>query len=337
MSVNILTPESKFNFDKVIMDQIYPVSGQSGVYFSNIKVDNLEKKKLYLQLEECSSKQGVISNKGTKYIEMKMKRDCNENIIKWFENLEFRCNDILDENKENWFNTELSRDDIEVMMDKTIRLYSSGTFITIKVIVDLSTTDTRSLVFDDNNNLMDIECITHDTTFIPLLMIEGVRCFSKHFEIVVKLVQLMVTNKHVEKHCLIKRDQSNKSNKSNKPSSEQLNTSLPDSLVANGVNNHNISTTAELPKIIPGKSESIDTIPMMATKCSDIMEVDIVVTDIDSMTLKDSDAIYYELYKEALLKAKRLKSEFITAYFNANKIKMAHNLEIDSDEDDDIN
>ena len=204
------------------------------------------------------------------------------------------------------------------MMDKTARLYTSGKFIIIKVAIDLSSTDSRSLVFDENNNLMDIESITPDTTFIPLIMIEGVRCFSKRFEIVVRLVQLMVTNKQIEKHCLIKRDQLNKTS------------------YANANANANKQTITDLPKIIHEKSVIRDIIPI-DTKCSEITEVDIVVTDNDSMTLKDSEAIYYELYKDALLKAKRLKSEFIAAYFNANKIKMAHNLEIDSDEDNDIN
>ena len=309
MSVNILTPSSQFKFNSINMDDIYPVSGQSGTFFTNITVGNYVDKHLYLQLEECSSKQGIVSNKGTKCIEIKLKRDGNENILNWFEQLEFRCTDILDENKEKWFQTELSRDDIEVMMDKTARLYTAGKFITIKVYIDLSSTDSRSLVFDENNNVMDIECIAPDTTFIPLIMMEGVRCVSKRFEIVVKLVQLMVTNKHIEKHCLIKRGISNKQN------SEQMNV-------------HTIQKFGDLSDTIKDK--------LPINKGSEITEVDIVVTDTDSMTLKDSESIYYELYKEAILKAKRLKGEFIAAYFNANKIKMNHNLEIDS-EDDDIN
>ena len=203
-------------------------------------------------------------------------------------------------------------------MEKTARLYTSGKFIIIKVAIDLSSSDSRSLVFDENNNLMDIESITPDTTFIPLIMIEGVRCFSKRFEIVVKLVQLMVTNKQIEKHCLIKRDQSNTAYYGKL---SNVNTKQP---------------VFDLPKNSKEKSVIIrDIIPI--NKGSEITEVDIVVTDNDSMTLKDSDAIYYELYKVALLKAKRLKGEFITAYFNANKIKMTHNLEIDSEEDNDIN
>ena len=329
MSVSILTPSSPFHFDSIKMDFIYPVSGQSGVFFSNITVDNCVNKHLYLQLEECSSKQGVVSTKGIKYIEIKIKRDGNENIINWFEKLEFKCNDILDENKEQWFQTELSRDDIEIMMEKTARLYTSGKFIIIKVAIDLSSSDSRSLVFDENNNLMDIESITPDTTFIPLIMIEGVRCFSKRFEIVVKLVQLMVTNKQIEKHCLIKRDQSNTAYYG------KLSNESPIDIVSN-VNVNTKQPVFDLPKNSKEKSVIIrDIIPI--NKGSEITEVDIVVTDNDSMTLKDSDAIYYELYKVALLKAKRLKGEFITAYFNANKIKMTHNLEIDSDEDNDIN
>ena len=325
MSVTILTPSSPFNFDTIKMDNIYPVSGQSGVFFSNIRVDNNVNNKLYLQLEECLSKQGVMSTKGNKYIEIKLTREGNENIINWFEKLEFKCNDILDENKNQWFQTELSRDDIEVMMDKTARLYTSGRFIIIKVNIDLSSTESRSLVFDENNNLMDIECITPDTTFIPLLMIEGVRCVSKRFEISVKLVQLMVTNKQVEKHCLIKRDLSIKPNseKNIVQTPPHINNTLKDTKCMN-----------ELPKSIQGMSVRDKHIE---PKCSEITEVDIIVTDNDSITLKDTEAIYYELYREAMVKAKRLKGEFIAAYFNANKIKMDHNLEIDSEDDSDIN
>ena len=42
MSVSILTPSSPFNFDSISMECIYPVSGQSGVFFSNIKVDMIQ-------------------------------------------------------------------------------------------------------------------------------------------------------------------------------------------------------------------------------------------------------------------------------------------------------
>ena len=333
MSVSILTPSSPFNFDSINMENIYPVPGQSGVFFSNINVDNNVNKKLYLQLEECSSKQGVLSTKGNKYIEIKLLSEGNENIINWFEKLEFKCNDILDEHKTQWFQTELSRDDIEVMMDKTARLYTSGKFIIIKVYIDLSSTEFRSLVFDENNNLMDIECISPDTTFIPLIMIEGVRCVSKRFEIGVKLVQLMVTNKQIEKHCLIKRDISIK------PHSEQISKVQPSQIFNTHKEIHKEihkdKSANDLPKNIQGVSirDKLQT----DVKCSEITEVDIVVTDNDPITLKDSEAIYYELYKEALLKAKRLKGEFIAAYFNANKIKMDHNLEMDSEDDSDIN
>ena len=324
MSVNILTPSSPFNFDSITMDNIYPVPGQSGVFFSNIHVDNNANKKLHLQLAECSSKQGVVSAKGNKYIEIKVKRDGNENIISWFENLEFRCTDIIDEHKGQWFQTELSRDDIEVMMDKPAKLYTSGKFITIKVSIDLSSTDSRSLVFDENNNMMDIECITADTTFIPLLVIEGVRSISKRFEISVHLVQLLVTNKQIEKRCLIKRDALIR------PHLEQRN--IINTLPIDYNTNNDTKQVNDVSK----PSMITDIVPI-DIKCYDITEVDIVVTDDDSITLKDSESIFYELYKEAILKAKRLKGEFIAAYFNANKIKMDHKLEIDSDDETNIN
>ena len=45
--------------------------------------------------------------------------------MSWIEQLEYRCQDIIDSKKDLWFQTELTRDDIETMMTQVSRLYQS--------------------------------------------------------------------------------------------------------------------------------------------------------------------------------------------------------------------
>lgn len=79
-------------------------------------------------------------------------------------------------------------------------------------------------------------------------------------------------------------------------------------------------------KIIPQK-ESVE---------SDIQEInlDICHDDGESIQLKNSDEVYYEIYKEAKRKAKEMRESALKAYLEAEKIKMKFSLDgIDDDSD----
>ena len=55
------------------------------------------------------------------------------------------------------------------------------------------------------------------------------------------------------------------------------------------------------------------------------------------INIKEPDEIYYEIYKNAILKANNLKKNTIEAFLNAKNIKLKYNLEdLDLDLEDNI-
>jgi len=68
------------------------------------------------------------------------------------------------------------------------------------------------------------------------------------------------------------------------------------------------------------------------------LEVHLEETDMpetDTVKLKARNEVYYEMYKEARKKAKVAKKLALDAYLEANKIKHAYNLNLESESDSD--
>ena len=69
----------------------------------------------------------------------------------------------------------------------------------------------------------------------------------------------------------------------------------------------------------------------------DICEIDInAIQDLETMTLKKPDEIYYKIYKEAKKKAKQAKTTALIAFMEAKNIKKTYLLNDIEDSDSDI-
>ena len=63
---------------------------------------------------------------------------------------------------------------------------------------------------------------------------------------------------------------------------------------------------------------------------------DSLENNLETMTLKKPNEVYYEMYKEAREKAKKAKKESLMAFLEAKNIKQTYMLDdIDSSDDDD--
>ena len=72
---------------------------------------------------------------------------------------------------------------------------------------------------------------------------------------------------------------------------------------------------------------------------NNLVEIDIKPTDEDTVFLKERNDVYYNMYREALQKAKTAKNLALTNYLEAKRIKntyMLTDLSDDSDIDDSI-
>ena len=203
--MEIVSPNSVFDFNTLSLADPQPLSGSAGFYFTQLGVGS-ENKSLFLQLPECVTKQGIVNVKNAKYLDLMFERDKHDELMKWVEKLEYTCQDIIDSKKELWFQTELTRDDIETMMTQVTRLYQSGKYILMRVFVDINKNGQKCIAYDENEIEFDLDILESNKTIIPLVMIEGVKFSSRSFEISLKLVQVMLMEKFEKKNnCLIKR------------------------------------------------------------------------------------------------------------------------------------
>jgi hypothetical protein len=410
--MEIVSATSNFDFKTASLADPQPLTGQAGFYFTQLTVGP-ENKSLCLQLPECVTKQGIVNIKNAKYADLMFERDTHDELMKWVEKLEYTCQDIIDTKKELWFQTELTRDDIETMMTQITRLYQSGKYVLMRVFIDANKAGAKCIAYDENEIGFDLDTLEANKSIIPLMMIEGVKFSSRSFEISLKLIQVMVLGKDEKKSsCLIKRpnnapapapvlektvvkktEQPINTNKVVrtpllKPVQQQpipnrqvviqkesvllqkepvvlqkepvllqkeplvkkepvalvrentviskSNPSLGERIIKPILKNVSIgSNTVGLINATVGKDTSSD-IKKTIVKKNDIEEITINYKDLsDSISLRNPNEVYYEIYKNAREKAKQCRIKAVEAYLEAKQIKTKYMLQDLDDSDDD--
>jgi hypothetical protein len=414
--MEIVSATSDFDFKSASLADPQPLTGQAGFYFTQLSVGQ-ENKSLCLQLPECVTKQGIVNVKNAKYLDLMFERDKHDELMRWVEKLEYTCQDIIDSKKDLWFQSELTRDDIETMMTQITRLYQSGKYVLMRVFIDVNKSGQKCIAYDENEIGFDLDILEANKSIIPLVMIEGVKFSSRSFEISLKLVQVMVMGKYEKKSsCLIKRPDVVKSVLDNTPrdinrpsqvniikkpiqaaqaaqpvitkmapvvektaptvvqkaptvvetppssvvikktpvmvQKAQIITHTPkvqEQLIKLEAPNKPITMLRENPtdplqKISVGEKtlkpiikNIVNKPPINLVKKNDIEEVNIKYEDLsDSISLKNPNEVYYEIYKNAREKAKLCRTKAIEAYLEAKEIKTRYMLhDLDDSEDDD--
>ena len=126
--MNIFDFSDEFDYEKITLSNPQPVQG--GSYYTKLKYNG---ESLNVQLPKCGTKQGFIKTKKNKYCDL-MYESINEGtLIDWVEHLENRSQKLIDINKNMWFHTELTEDDISNMMTPVCRVYRSGKNLLMRV------------------------------------------------------------------------------------------------------------------------------------------------------------------------------------------------------------
>ena len=359
---NIVSSTTNFDFDSINLADPEPVHNNAGFYFTRLGLGK-ENEPLYFQLPECKTKQGVVSIKQCKYVDLMFNRSENNELMTWVEQLEYRCQDIINSKKELWFQTELTRDDIETMMAQMIRLYQSGKYMLIRSFIETSKTDKsiNCIAYDENEFGFDLEKLQPEQSIIPLLLIEGVKFSSRSFEISLKIIQVMVIGDIKQKtSCLIKRnkvnntlDEKNTNTNTNtvtekeplnlgqlhdsEPQLQNLKPMIISDIVLEEIEQTNdIENKNEEIKSEEIKSEEItDTLSDNDNSCFlEEITLDIDSSNDDSINLKNPNEVYYEIYKKARENAEEYRTKAMEAYLEAKRIKTKYML-FDIDESDD--
>jgi hypothetical protein len=189
---NIIDPTDTFNYELINLDNPTPVQG--GCFFTKLNCGE-KKLPLYLQLPKCRSKQGICKTTSSKKFFIDLIFNSYENsLITWFENFENRCRELIFEKKDNWFQSEMDLDDIESHFNSCMKTYKSGKYIVIRCYIPNNKTIRKNycLIYDENENILNIDDVKENLEIIPLIAIEGIKFSSKSFQIEINVPQIMV-------------------------------------------------------------------------------------------------------------------------------------------------
>jgi hypothetical protein len=362
---NIIDPNENFDFSKLTLAQ--PVGIQGGAYFTKILNNN---KPLYIQTTKSLTRQGFVKS-GKKYYCDLMFDNNSEVLINWFEKLEDKCQKLIYERADSWFQNALEMNDVESAFNSIIRIYKSGKYYLVRTNIKNSSLNEPSIkIYNENEIPLGINDIKTDTNIISILEIQGIKFTSRNFQIEIELKQVMVLNNDpVFESCLIK---TSKSTKQFEPAilTPIINHLEINSILENTTHKNNLKDKSLIeyneeqldsldnlnnlddldclenqvnePTLEESNNINIDFEDLNIEELNDpkeLLEVDLDVNlenNLESITLKKPNQVYFELYKEARNKAKLAKKSAIIAYLEAKNIKKTYMIENINDSDSDF-
>jgi len=358
---NIIEPNETFDFSKLSL--AHPVGIQGGAYFTKIEFN---KKPLYIQTLKSLTRQGFVKTGKKYYCDLMFDKNA-ETLINWFENLEEKCHKLIYEKKDSWFQGNLEESDIETAFNPLIRVYKSGKFYLLRSNIKNNKEDLPAVrIYDEKLNPLELTDVTNETEIMSILDIQGIKFTSRNFQIEIDLKQVMVLDKEpIFENCLFK------PNKKNQTSLEDLPKDLNYEPAQQNINLENVEPIKEKLETLDSinSSDGIDTLEEI--KPIDLLEsqekplkdisLDIEFEDLaedieepsdglkeiiggdlnldenlNTITLKKPNQVYFELYKEARNKAKKAKKNAILAYLEAKNIKKTYMIDNINDSDSDF-
>jgi hypothetical protein len=144
----------------------------------------------------------------------------SEELIHWFEKLETKCQQLIYEKSESWFQTKLELMDIESAFSSIIRIYKSGKFYLVRTNIKNNSLNNMPIIkiYDQNENILSIEDVTPDSNVISILEIQGIKFTNRSFQIEIELKQVMVlSDEPIFENCVIKTEHFRKNPISKEP------------------------------------------------------------------------------------------------------------------------
>jgi len=197
---NIIEPNETFDFSKLSL--AHPTGIQGGAYFTKIEYN---KKPLYIQTSKSQTRQGFVKTGKKYYCDLMFDKN-SETLIHWFENLENRCQKLIFERRDTWFQNNLEESDIETAFNSTIRIYKSGKYYLVRTNIKNNHNNLPSIkIYNEQEIPLTMDDIKTETNIISILEIQGIKFTSRNFQIEIDLKQVMVLDDEpIFESCLIK-------------------------------------------------------------------------------------------------------------------------------------
>jgi hypothetical protein len=203
MENHIFEPNKDFVFSNISLGQ--PTTIQGGAYFTKILYKD---KPFFIETPKSLSKQGFVKNGKKMFCDL-MFDNTNEEFINWVENLETKCQQLIHDKGDEWFQNKLEMNDIETAFTSALRIYKSGKYYLMRVNVKMNYNTNIPLVkiYNESEVPLNIEDIKTDTNIISIIEIQGIKFTSRNFQIELEMKQAMVLNTYeIFDSCLIKRN-----------------------------------------------------------------------------------------------------------------------------------
>ena len=199
--------DKNFPFDSLYLAN--PSGLQGGAYFSKIKIND---ERILLQIPKCQTKNGIHITEKKIYTDLMHSSD-KESFQVWIDTFTSKIKELLYEKKDIWFSNDMSSDDIDFFWKDVLRKYKKK-FTLLRCYVKKSKyKNTSVMVYDEEENNLELTDIKAEQTIIPLVEITGLKFNSQSFIIEFTLKQIMVLSDQIEKKkCLINPMISSKNN-----------------------------------------------------------------------------------------------------------------------------
>ena len=324
---SLKAPNSSFDFQTIKL--LPPISLNNGNHFIKIMQNG---EKFYIQPPKCSLKQGIIKSSKRMYCDLMFTNE-NSEFIEWLENLEIYCRTYIYNNRNDWFETELDENDIENSFTSPIKIFKSGKFFLLRVNIASPLGKPSLKIYDEYENSVEVDNVKDDDLVISALEIQGIKCSPRSFQIEIELKQMLIMNKSdIFENCVLKKDSQPKIPMVNKEESQPEEQPRP-----NGIEKLGKEEIQETEAI--NENEEIQETKDEKVERSDTMEeFDISLDELEGepISIKKRNDIYYEMYKEALQKAKMAKQMALASFLEAKKIKNTYMLDDIEDDDSDL-
>lgn len=183
---NIHIPDHNFDFTKINFTKPQLVPGSS--YFINF---SYEDKPLYIRLPDCNSKQGFLKA-GKKYYTDLMFSSANIELIEWMEKLELFCQNMIFDNRQEWFEGDMELHDIENYFTSPLKIYRSGRYYLSRVNVPNNLGKPNLKIYNEQEQIISIDDVKNHQKLASIIEIKGIKCTSTCFQVEIHMKQLMV-------------------------------------------------------------------------------------------------------------------------------------------------
>jgi hypothetical protein len=371
---NIIEPNDNFDFTKLSLG--HPNGIQGGAYFTKILHNS---NPLYIQTTKSLTRQGFVKTGKKYYCDLMFDNNSEmlirwfENLEETCQKLIFDKSETWFQNSLDKNDVETAFNSV-LRIYKSGKYYLLRTHIKNSL-----NNEPSIKIYNENEYPLTMNDINTNTNLISILEVQGIKFTSRNFQIEIELKQVMVLDDQpIFDNCLIKSSKKNnldinsntiktlETNSEDNPKNNLI--SLEENFSNTQINVEDIimdnidKTIENSPEetIEETNKDNIEDIEHSKVNKEtniildfedlnnedlineDLKEVELNIdleNNLETLSLKQPNEVYYELYKQAREKAKIAKKAAIVAYLEAKNIKktyMLDNIDNDSDIDAEI-